>query len=305
MTITETNSPLKVDISKSHLLIDLKKIGIKKGDHISVALSLKSIGHIIGGPKTFVEAIIETVGKNGTVMMNANTNRYRLSKIQKSKIFDPQQTPTINGLVAETFRNRQGTIRSQHPVTSVTAYGKFAKYLTENHNQNSRPFIPYSRLAQIGGKSLFIGLGNRLVSIRHEAQDLAGLLDAVKTRPRFVRYKDKKGKIGIYSCYSSPCTRQLPKMVPTLLDTQIIKIGRIGLARSVIASTKDLLYKMTEMLKKNPTLNLCDKMYCLWCRELERQKDLYDQIANPKYFQKNIVLRKIITLINEYRAQKT
>jgi aminoglycoside 3-N-acetyltransferase len=305
LNIILTNSPLQVDISKSRLLEDFKKMGVKKGDHISVALSLKSIGHVIGGSETFIEAIIEAVGKDGTVMMNTNTRSYRLSKIHKSKIFDSKQTPTINGLVPETFRKRQGAIRSQHPVTSVTAYGKFAKYLTENHNENSRRFIPYSRLAQIGGKSLFIGTGNRLVSIRHEAQDLAGLLNAVKMRPRTVKYKDRTGKICIYSYYGSTCTRQLPKMVPILVDMQIVEIGRIGLARSIIASTKDLLYEMTEMLKEDPTLNLCDKIYCLWCRELERQKDLYNRIDNPKYFQKNIVLRKMITLINKYRARKT
>jgi len=52
---------------------DFKKIGIQKGDHLAVTLSFKSIGHVKGGPDTFIDALIEVVGSEGTIMVNTFT----------------------------------------------------------------------------------------------------------------------------------------------------------------------------------------------------------------------------------------
>jgi len=55
------------------------------------------------------------------------------------------------------------------------------------------------------------------------------------------------------------------------------------------------------MLKKNPALNLCHDISCLWCRELERRLDLYARIEHPAYFQRNRLIRSALALINRFR----
>ena len=78
----------------------------------------------------------------------------------------------------------------------------------------------------------------------------------------------------------------------------IIKCGKVGLANSKIGLAKKLIDTMTFMLKEDPTLNLCDDWYCLKCRELERIMNLYTKMANPRPFQKNIIIREILSWRN-------
>lgn len=55
---------LKADIKRK-----LKEIGIESGDNVIVHTSLKSMGYVCGGAQAVIEALIETVGENGTIMM--------------------------------------------------------------------------------------------------------------------------------------------------------------------------------------------------------------------------------------------
>jgi hypothetical protein len=163
--------------------------------------------------------------------------------------------------------------------------------------------LPYSRLAEVNGKILCIGLGDNLVTIRHEAQYLAGLLGVVPTW-RGVKFKDKDGKIKIFVCKELfGCVKKLPELVPHLRKKGIATDGKVGMANIIIAPAKESLKEMTEMLKNNPTLNLCDNIACLWCRELERRMSLFKEIKNPKYFQRSTIVIEIISIINWFRLR--
>jgi len=294
---------IRSEVSKDRIMGDLRRIGVEEGDHVAVALSLKSVGYVAGGPEAFIDALLEAVGPKGTIMMNAHTQMFTVSDIPSDYIFDYRSTPTWTGLVPETFRKRRNSIRSEHPRFSVSAIGKLAELLTKGHDENSNFYMPFSTLAKEGGKYLCIGLGNRLVAIRHEAQRLAGLFDVVQ-KPRGVKYRDREGKVKVYFANMPPCTRKLPDLVPVLRKMGVVKTGRIGMAYSILAPAKALIDAMAEMLKKNPTLNLCDKISCIWCREAERKLALYKNIDNPKYFQKIRLMITTIALINRFRLKR-
>lgn len=281
------------EIGKDRIKADLKRIGLTKGSHVAVALSLKSVGYVKDGPDTLIDALLETVGGEGTIMMHTFTNLYPLSKIPSNYVFD-QFTEPNTGLVPRIFLKRKETLRSRHPAVSVAAAGKFAKYLTQNHDEHSEPYLPYQRLAEINGKYLAIGLGNRLVGIRHYAQRRAGLWIV----PMFVgtQYLNTKGVQKLFVMSLPPCIKKAPQLVPTFEKTGLIKRGKIGNAPSLIMSVKELIEAMTNILKKDPTLNLCDDICCIQCRELERRMKLYPKIVNPKLFQRNLFARKLTQL---------
>ena len=113
-------------ISKNRLIADLRRIGLREGDHVAVALSFKSLGFVCGGPEVMIDALLEVVGPNGTIMMNTHTYGFPISKIKSNFIFDPKSTKSWTGLVPETLRRRAEAVRSWHPISSVTAIGKFA-----------------------------------------------------------------------------------------------------------------------------------------------------------------------------------
>lgn len=291
-------------VTKGRLIDDLKKIGVEDGDHLAVLLSFKSIGYVEGGPNTLIDALLETVGPNGTVMMNTYTPNFPLSKIESDYIFDRRFTPALTGLVPNVFMKRQDAIRSGHPVCSVAAIGNLAEYLTEGHNEKSPLHMPYSSLANKNGKYLCIGLREAaLGAIRHEAQRLAGLFDVVPML-RGARYRNDGGDVKLYIFNTPPCVKRLPALIPRLEKMGVVKISRIGMAYSIFGPARDTLDAMTEMLKEKPTLNLCDDISCLWCREFERRKNLYRKINNPKNFQKNPLVIKSVTLINKIRLRE-
>jgi len=53
------------EIGRAAILEALADVGVKKGDTLLVHSSLSACGHIVGGAKTIIEAIIETIGPDG------------------------------------------------------------------------------------------------------------------------------------------------------------------------------------------------------------------------------------------------
>lgn len=164
-------------VLKEDLIKGFKKVGLKEGQSIMVHTSLSSLGFVCGGPQIVIEALIECVGKEGAIMMPA----------QSWKNLDPETgvhweepkewwqiirdnwpaynkdiTPTNTmGVVAEMFRKWPGTKRSDHPARSVAALGKYADYLTENHDLCNifGEDSPIDRLYKLDGYVLLIGVG--------------------------------------------------------------------------------------------------------------------------------------------------
>lgn len=65
------------------------------------------------------------------------------------------------GAAAEMFRQRPGTIRSDHPARSVAAWGKNAAYLTEGHSLSNifGDGSPLGKLYELDWKVLLIDVG--------------------------------------------------------------------------------------------------------------------------------------------------
>ena len=47
----------------------LKDLGVRKGQAIMVHISLSSLGYVCGGAQSVIEALLESVGDEGTIMM--------------------------------------------------------------------------------------------------------------------------------------------------------------------------------------------------------------------------------------------
>ena len=275
-----------LEIGKEQIEVDLRKIGIAEGDHVAVALSFKSIGHVRGGPDAFINALLNVVGPKGTIMMNTHTRSFPISEIDPNFTFDFRSTPPLTGLVPTTLMNRRDSIRSRHPICSIAAIGKLSEYLTKDHDEYSSPYRPFEKLALVGGKYLSIGIDGQLVVVRHESQRRAGLF--IVPMLRGVRYKTLKGDIRLFFWTSPPCARNLSKLNPKLKAMGALRQGKIGMATAVVGSVSQLLDFMSSTLGKKPALNLCDDVFCVSCRELERRMILYETIENPKFFQRSL-----------------
>lgn len=164
-------------VVKKDFIKEFEKIGLKRADTVMVHTSLKSMGYVCGGAQTVIEALIETVGEEGTIMMPTQSWKnldpldgvhWECEKKDWQMIrdnwpaYDKNLTPTNTmGAVAEMFRQWPGSLRSDHPARSVCAWGKNAKYLTRNHDLSDifGDKSPIGRLYDLDAKVLLLGVG--------------------------------------------------------------------------------------------------------------------------------------------------
>ena len=118
-------------VLKKDILATLKEIGISKGQSIMVHTSLSSLGFVCGGPQIVIEALLESVGEEGTIMMPTQSwknldpstgvhweepEEWHDIIRENWPAYDKDITPTNTmGAVAEMFRKWKGTLRSEHP----------------------------------------------------------------------------------------------------------------------------------------------------------------------------------------------
>lgn len=56
-------------ILKEEIVQKIREVGLEKGDAVMVHMSLKRMGYVCGGAQTVIEALMEVVGEDGTIMM--------------------------------------------------------------------------------------------------------------------------------------------------------------------------------------------------------------------------------------------
>ena len=163
-------------VFKSDIADALKRAGLQRGDAVMVHTSLGKIGYVCGGAQTVIEALTETVGEDGTIMMPTQSwknldpetgvhwdaDESDWDGIRENwPAYDKALTPTNTmGAVAEMFRSWPGAVRSDHPARSVAAWGKHAEYLTKDHDLSDifGDASPVGKLYALDGKVLLIGV---------------------------------------------------------------------------------------------------------------------------------------------------
>ena len=125
--IAQTTEPLTID----SLTSSFRACGVQPGRTIIVHTSLRSLGLVLGGAQTYIQALVEAVGTSGTLMMptqswkNLDPVRGVHSDVPERwwplvrthwPAYDPATTPSIRmGVVAELFRTWPGAHRSHRP----------------------------------------------------------------------------------------------------------------------------------------------------------------------------------------------
>jgi len=120
-----------------------------------------------------VRALIEVLGKDGTLAMPAATPQ--CVEPDPLTVFVTETTPTKMGTIAETFRTWPGTLRSTHPLESVCARGPLAAEVTSVHPLafSEGPGTPFGRLHDCDSAILLLGVGFNRCTALHYAENLS------------------------------------------------------------------------------------------------------------------------------------
>ena len=101
----------------------LGEVGLGGGEVVLVHSSLRAFGHVEGGADAVIEALLETVGPEGTVVVPTFT--WGAFHDAEKVVLDLVNTPVKDevGIIPETFRKRPEAKRSTHICHSVAAIG--------------------------------------------------------------------------------------------------------------------------------------------------------------------------------------
>ena len=109
---------------------DLLRLGVEAGDILFVHASFKSLGPVKGGAESVIQALEDTIGPEGLLLMPSfNLVKWELRPVT----WDPQNTPSSVGWITEQFRRLPGVCRSNHYSHSVAARGNGAKAFVAGH----------------------------------------------------------------------------------------------------------------------------------------------------------------------------
>ena len=248
--------PQKPTVRKSDIVQGLRELGLKEGDAILVHSSLSSFGYVEGGADTVIDALLETVGKSGTVVVPTFTATEQHSA-RNPPVFSPSTTPSLAGRIPETFRKRPEAIRSRDPTHSVAVIGAKAVYLTQDHEKCITPCgigSPYLKLAEIDGYILFIGVGLECNTTFHAVEELANVpyhlqLDWVYGR---IINDDGTAEVVKQKIHLWTAKTDFWKMEPIFLSDGIMKKGKIGNATVRLVRAKPMIDPTLKLVEKDP-----------------------------------------------------
>jgi aminoglycoside 3-N-acetyltransferase len=177
LSVRERTQP---HIDKTQIIHGLLDMGVVPGDTLFLHSSLKSLGYVTGGPRAVIEALLDAVGSDGTVILPAYSmpggSIYRACETP-NYVFDPHIHGTGMGALPVAFLQFPGVERSIHPTHSCAAIGKQARYLTEAHHLAPSVFgpgSPWERCLAINGKVMGLGISMGPVTFYHLLEDSMG-----------------------------------------------------------------------------------------------------------------------------------
>lgn len=154
------------EVTKSEIILKLTELGLKRGDNVIVHSSLKSFGYVVGGADTVIEALMELITVDGTILMPSFNHG---GVYDEGEIFDIKTTPTSNGIIPDTFWRKGGVLRSMNPTHPFAAWGKNAERYVSNHHlvDSMGQGSPLGLLWEDGGYCLLLGVGYKSNTFHH------------------------------------------------------------------------------------------------------------------------------------------
>ncbi|MEE6258599.1 aminoglycoside N(3)-acetyltransferase [Plantactinospora sonchi] len=158
------------------LASELRALGVAPGDVLLLHSSYRSLGFVAGGVQAVVQAFLDTLGPEGTLVVPTHTSDntdpagwqhppvpeswWPVIRAQ-SPGFDPARTPPSRwmGVIPNVVRTWPGALRSSHPQVSFAALGARAAEILAGHRLDDAlgETSPLGAVYRLDGRVLLLG----------------------------------------------------------------------------------------------------------------------------------------------------
>jgi aminoglycoside 3-N-acetyltransferase len=243
-------------VTREQIATDLRALGLRAGHNVLVHSSLSSIGHVVGGAASVVQALLDLVAPDGTVVVPTLTGDESVGP-EHEVVFDAASTACWTGVVPETVRSWTGAVRSLHPTHSVAAVGAAAHRLTAGHEDCVTPCgagSPYARLAaDPDGVILLLGCDHDSNTTLHHVEELAGAAYHLQRSP--VRARITAGgrtQVRDFWAHAYGTDRRFGAIEPLLEQRGVQALGHVGSATARLCAAGPLVTLGLEVLRADP-----------------------------------------------------
>ncbi len=240
-------------LTKGDIESGLRDLGLMTGDHVLVHSSLSSLGPVEGGAATVVDAFLEVLGPDGTLVV-----------------------PTFGdfGAIMEEVKRRPGVVESIHPRASVAAVGGKATEVCQDHWKAEMAHTegtPYARIGDLGGYVCLLGVDQDRNTTLHAVESMLRLSYLNRTQEH--TFDTPEGEVTRSWDYFPGPHRDFIGLDAMLRRQGIVKLGRIGRSAVRLMKSKELVDYLFEFGKTHPDFALCDNPNCEAC--IDQRADLF------------------------------
>lgn len=245
------------------LAADLRGLGLRAGDVVMAHASLRAIGPVEGSADGVIDAIIEAIGPDGTLLMvvgsrdgfawvNERPEGERPQLLAGSPPFDADTTPADPevGVLAEVLRARPDVLVSDHPDGRFAALGAQAAEFVRDvpwHDYYGSG-SPLERLVDNGGRVLRMGAAMNTVTLIHYAENLVELPDKRRVRRHHLIATPSGPRLHVVDTVDDedgivdyPGEDYFADILTEYLATGAASIGHVGAASAELIEARSLV----------------------------------------------------------------
>ena len=146
--ITLDDKPEQAFSTKEMIIQQLTTLGIQKGMVLYIQTDMRKLGYLAGGVQTLLDALMDCVGFEGTLVIptftmnladpscqrtRINRKHWKDARINALPFHRKLSAPDHDDPFTLQFLRNEGVVRSYHPIYSFAAWGKYAKFICDKH----------------------------------------------------------------------------------------------------------------------------------------------------------------------------
>ncbi|MCH7662809.1 MAG: AAC(3) family N-acetyltransferase [Chloroflexi bacterium] len=187
-------------VIKTQVAEILQTLKIRSGDGLLIHSALQFLGLPEGGPSMYFDALQSILGPQGTIAVPTFNFAFA-----KGEDYDPLTTPSVGmGVFSEYVRLHPDSLRTIHPMQSLSVIGKHAEDLAERDTPSAfEDGSAFDRMLGLDFKLLLLGADIEASAIAHYSEQRAQV--------PYRYWKEFKGRVRLNEKWESRTYRMFAR----------------------------------------------------------------------------------------------